>query len=485
MYTNAKAKIFRLLTELLSITCIIAIPASCSTGSNEDEDDPKTSNDDACYISSCYFSNLRIPHVVKASDGVTDSTYYTTYVPFNKYMTIDQRTLTIQNRDSVSRGTDLSKVPLVIQYTGSFIEWRKTDAFDDDEWTTFNSGDSLDLRKPLRMKITAMNGHSRIYTITVNMHEQDGDELSWNKMPVPAGLSGSKPMRMAATKNGVVALVNDGGSIAVYTHGLSNTGEWVMQSCPSLPDKTDVMTLVEGLDALYVNTTDGQIYISTDGIQWSLVDTREGVRLLGTSEYFLYALRNGNLESTRTDQSAWEWNTESLDDRKDLVPCEDIAFVHYEQNFAQHRAVLIGYSPDEDNHFPMDAIVWSKAWSHFSSEGKAQLIVNEKGENWMMYSRTWDDLWQMPMLENMQVVSYDDKLMAIGGKNPYTEESLEGVYVSSDNGLTWRITGEINLPEDLGDGNSICWIVDNDDFLWLAVDGKIFRGRLNRLGFKR
>lgn len=488
MYTNAKAMIFKLLTGALSIACIAAMLESCSASTYNDgngNSEKTTASNDACYISSCYFSNLRIPHVVKASDGVTDSTYYTTYVPNNRFLAIDQRTMTIQNRDSVSKGTDLSKVPLTILYTGSYIQWRKTDTFEEDEWTMFNSGDSLDLRLPLLMRVTAVNGSTRTYTIKVNMHKQDGNELSWNEIPSHAGLSGNNPTRMAATRDGVIALVNDGGSIVAYTHGASNTGEWTVQSCPSLPGNTDVMTLTGSQDALYVNTADGQIYTSTDGIQWSLVDTRQGVRLLGTSDNFLYALRNGAIESTRLDQSAWGWDTETLDDLKDLVPCENMAFVHYGQNIAQDRTILMGYTADDDNHFPLDAIVWSKAWSHFSSDGREQLISNEKGENWMMYSRTWDDLWQMPMLKNIQMVYYNDKLMAIGGENPYTGKCLEGIYESEDNGLTWRITGNINLPGNLGDGNSICWIIDNDDFLWLAVDGKIFRGRLNSMGFER
>ena len=249
------------------------------------------------------------------------------------------------------------------------------------------------------------------------------------------------------------------------------------------------MTLVASEDALYVNTTDGYIYKSADGIQWSLVGTMDGIRLLGTSQYFLYAMRNGSVLSARLDLPDWnteDWIENALDDLRDLLPCENLAFVHYAQNVAQHRAVLMGYTPDDDNHFPMDAIVWSKAWSHFDNEGKEQLIHNESGEEWMMYSRTWDDLWQMPMLKNLQVVYYDDKLMAIGGENPYNPgKCLEGIYESEDNGLTWRITGNINLPGNLGTGNSICWIVDNDNFLWLAVDGKIYRGRLNKLGFDR
>ena len=490
MYTNAKVMYLRLFVGVLFIIAASVILTGCSSETyNGDSNNSTTATNDACYISSCYFGNLRIPHVVKASDGVTDSTYYTTYVPDNKYLTIDQKLLFVQNRDSVAKNTDLSKVPMYILFTGSHIEWRKSDTFEEDEWTTFNSGDSLDLRAPLLMRVSAVNGDTRVYTLKVNIHLQDGNELVWNIMPTHTGLSGTNPMRMATTPDGVIALVNDRGNIVAYTHRATNTGQWTIQSCPSLPDKTDVMTLVNSSDALYVNTTDGNIYKSTDGIQWSQVGTLEGARLLGTSEYLLYALKNGTVFSARLDQPSWntaDWLENELDDLQDLLPCENLAFVHYAQNVAQHRAVLMGYTPDDDNHLPMDAIVWSKAWSHFDNEGKEQLIHNENDEEWMMYSRTWDDLWQMPMLKNLQLVYYNDKLMAIGGENPYNPgKSLEGIYESEDNGLTWRITGNINLPANLGTGNSICWIVDNDNFLWLAVDGKIYRGRLNKLGFDR
>ena len=120
MYTNAKVMYLRLFVGVLFIIAASVILTGCSSETyNGDSNNSTTATNDACYISSCYFGNLRIPHVVKASDGVTDSTYYTTYVPDNKYLTIDQKLLFVQNRDSVAKNTDLSKVPMYILFTGS------------------------------------------------------------------------------------------------------------------------------------------------------------------------------------------------------------------------------------------------------------------------------------------------------------------------------------------------------------------------------
>jgi hypothetical protein len=82
---------------------------------------------------------------------------------------------------------------------------------------------------------------------------------------------------------------------------------------------------------------------------------------------------------------------------------------------------------------------------------------------------------------------YDNMLMIAGGKSKDGEiDALERFYVSQDNGLTWWRLHTIIPPADLhGAEGYIASTVDGNNFIWLIARGKVYRGRLNRLGYER
>ena len=77
--------------------------------------------------------------------------------------------------------------------------------------------------------------------------------------------------------------------------------------------------------------------------------------------------------------------------------------------------------------------------------------------------------------------------MIAGGESKDGEiEALERFYVSQDNGLTWWRLQTILPPADLrGVGGHLTATVDENNFIWLFAGSKVYRGRLNRLGFAR
>ena len=105
----------------------------------------------------------------------------------------------------------------------------------------------------------------------------------------------------------------------------------------------------------------------------------------------------------------------------------------------------------------------------------------------MHYSKSWDNTKPMPMFTQINMMYYDNKLMVVGGKSKDSKvEALERFYVSEDNGLTWWRLHTILPPADLhGADGYITSTVDDNNFIWLIADGKVYRGRLNRLGFAR
>ena len=133
----------------------------------------------------CYIKNVSLGNI-KRWNWTTDSLgkpvrYQTTYTGSSFQMTIDQRTETIENRDSLLFDTDLSALLVTIGFDGATVVYR---AADDStaEWQAYNSKDSMDLRKPVHLMVVANDGSAtRCYTMKVNVHQQEGDSLYWNR----------------------------------------------------------------------------------------------------------------------------------------------------------------------------------------------------------------------------------------------------------------------------------------------------------------
>ena len=105
MYTNKKKSAFRLFHLVFSILFASLFMVSCM---NTDDETSVAGN--TCYVSSVSFNNMRRTATIKASDGVTDSTYYVTYAASSWIFTVDHKTLFIENRDSLPYNTDLTRV---------------------------------------------------------------------------------------------------------------------------------------------------------------------------------------------------------------------------------------------------------------------------------------------------------------------------------------------------------------------------------------
>jgi hypothetical protein len=106
-----------------------------------------------------------------------------------------------------------------------------------------------------------------------------------------------------------------------------------------------------------------------------------------------------------------------------------------------------------------------------------------------VYSSNWDyiDLsgdyrYAAPKLSNLSVLPYDGNYLALG-------MNAAGKYyflLSLDGGITWKTNSQYAYPSAFSQtGSAFGATVDGDKFIWLADrTGKVWRGRLNRLGWK-
>lgn len=467
MYTEKKLAILKLFKTTLSVAFIAMLLTSCLS----DSDDSSAATN-TCYVSKVSFSSFRRLVTTKAADGVTDSTYYSTYTASQWTFTIDHKLLFIENRDSLPYNTDLSRVVMDLTYNAGLAYYRASDAWEDDPWITYSSSDSIDIRKPLHIKLIATDNTERRYTLRINVHTMESDSLRWVPVESDQAISGAYPMKAVSWDNKVSVMVNDGSAVLWMTHPSSNLGEWNRQ-VTDLPLNANLTSLAKGKNSLFISTEDGALYSSTDGQAWTKLYQHEGLHLMGVSDDKLYAIFNGTINSTF--HGANEWKAETLDEDASLLPERDIAAITYSQTEDLTRMILIGKRNAETD---TSAVVWSKCWMDFE---------NENTESWMHYNRTWDNTNPMPLLTQMNLMHYDNMLMVAGGQSEDGKiQALERFYVSRDNGLTWWRLQSIIPPSDIhGTDGYLTSVVDKNNFLWLIAGGKIYRGRINRLGFER
>ncbi len=468
-----------LLQVVVSAFVTLLMAASCAsddaTGAGEN-----SVAGNACYISNVSFSTMRRPVTVKASDGVTDSTYFSSFVTSSWVFSIDHKKLLVENRDSLPYTTDLAKCVMGLSYVGAIAYYRAPDAWNDDPWIPYNGTDSIDLSNGLDIRVVATDNTERLYRLNVNVHTMHGDSLRWVTVGADPLMSGDHPMKAIGWEDRMAVMVNDGSAVLWLTHTASNLGEWTQQ-VTDLPTTVDVTSLAYNAynGQLYVNTTGGELYASADGGAWSMLYQREGLRVVGVSESNIYITAGGATYAASVEDMVWE--EEKIDDDALLLPDMQRASVFYTDKKGVERLLLVGnrsLKKEDGTYKDATAVVWSKAWDEFE---------DENAEVWMHYNRTWDNNHQLPMLEHLNLVYYDNKVMAIGGGSLDGKvEALDAFRVSEDNGLTWWKLQDVMPPSELAKANGyIAAGVDRNKFLWVIAGGKVFRGRINRLGFAR
>lgn len=466
MNTGMKKHIIYPLLALLAIPFLLT---SCK------DDDEETELSDDCYISSLSLGVLKRIVYTKSSQG-EDSTYVVTFSGSSYEMSIDQRNLTIENPDSLPIHTRVSAALLNVGFEG-VLAWRV--AGTEDSWTTFSRSDSLDFTKPLELCVWAAGGSSsQTYTLKVNVHQQKGDSTIWNNIGEAAALNGISERKAIVWNDQLVVLgKNSGNTLTYIQHPTATSGEWVSVATTGT-DNAEPSTIQKmGENRLYMSTSDGCILTSTNAVDWSDAGypTMAGLTLAGASDDNLYALCNEKLYRS----NGGEWTEEKLDDDNKYLPTGNLNSVYYTMTNGDKRLILVGRCNETD---PATAIVWAKTWS--SDE--------EQTTTWMYYTPNEADKYRCPMLENLCVVYYDNGLQALGGKSyDGRYAAMDSIFHSRDHGIAWRtyVNKDMNVDSQLkADAKSAQYItatVDDQQFLWVVLDDKVWRGRINRLGFAR
>ncbi len=423
-----------------------------------------------CYIVSFELESVRQVLHTTASDG-SDSTYTNkidgSYFP----MTIDHRTQTIENRDSLPYNSDVSSLLVTATYSGVAMSYRELGQTSDTAWVSYSAEDSIDFSKPLQFSVVAADATSyRVYTVKLNVHQQEGDSLYWNcSDSIVPGLDEMTEIKAMPFRKQLMVWgkTTSGVSLSVRD-GLGTSGNWAQHNA-SLPADADLSTLQMKSEKLYLTSQSGQIFTSIDGILWEELGTpKAGMKLVATTNQFFYALMDGHLYRSA---DAEEWAEEELDEDVSYLPQSHLHSVNYTQDNGNKRLFLAGASGNT-------SASWAKMWRSDKVEADAM---------WMYFNPSADNVYQFPLLQGQAIFPYDGRLMTFGGKRMDKEgEAMDCLYVSNDNGITWKEDLYLHLPFELkGVEGPLTATVDANHYIWIIANKQVWRGRLNRLGFDR
>lgn len=441
--------------------------ASCFSGDDED----RMSYDDAAIIGFSVKGVKRLVHV-KSSKG-TDSTYVETFAANDYRFYIDQIKREIYNPDSLPLGVDVSKVVAAISAKNAGVIGIRN--ADNDAVKYFNSADSLDFTKPRKVVVfnnagTGMN----TYTVRVNVHRQDGDAFNWcSQTKNEPKLGELAAMRLLANGEDLYVFGNKGSEAKIYTAARKVADKW-REITPNIRLTSDFYRQVVLQGKTFYGYHDGQVVKSADAKNWSVVSTVALKQLVGASNAKLYALTENHEIVVSADRGA-TWMTETLSPSNALLPEADL-------NFA--------IQPSKTNAGANQLFMAGTTDQRVSQWGKIE-ENDKKAENqpWTSYTPSAGNRFALPNLTNLQVVKYDDALVAMGGAGKGESSGVKAfseIYGSVDGGLTWRKHATLVFPEGFQSSEtSFAMTTDIDHYLWIVCGktGQVWRGRLNKLGW--
>ena len=205
-------------------------------------------------------------------------------------------------------------------------------------------------------------------------------------------------------------------------------------------------------------------------------------QLLGKSTTEQYALSTDNKLMVSRDNGA-TWQEDAVTDDADLLPTRDLSLISYPMTNTDSvdYVLLIGNREVNEQNNESIAMVWRKVVDYSKQAPQARWTYMERNAK--------SDSLALPRMENLTMVKYDDGILAFGGMGlgGFDQLPYYTIYQSRDNGITWKYNPIYDYPEGFDHyADNVRAVVDNDNFLWLYCEGsgQVWRGRLNKLGWK-
>lgn len=414
---------------------------------------------------------------VRASNGA-DSVYYTTATLTAYKFVIDQQRCVIYNPDSLPYGVDPTKLLVSANSlnSGSLVLKSMTS----DSLSYLSTTDSLDFSKPRELQVYSLSGAAvRKYEVRVNVHQEPADQFNWTKLPNPTAFTSATGVKsfVVTTASGTTRrflLASDGTTTTVYR--ADGDDAWTAAT-PNFNHTLAAETYRSAAvkhDTLFV-CDNGVVMATTDGNTWTQQTTVEAgvARIIAANPIRLYAYNNEGV-MVSSDDSGKTWKVASIDESASLLPNGETAYatLPLNTNANAYRTLLIGSVPEAST---TAFSIWGKI-----DEGTAY----SENQPWMFYDHNTLNRHELSLMQNFSAFTYDGKIMMVGNED---RVYLPNFYGSRDGGITWKADSVITSPLGFFVTGPYTVSVDKDNFIWFVSGktGETWRGRINRLGWKK
>lgn len=466
------------ITIALLLLMVMTVFSSCLS-----TDDDTVRYDDAV-ITAFSLKSIKYERTLKSSKG-EDSTVTYTYSASATPIHIDQVNNKIYNTDSLLLGTRMDKVLANITAKNGGVVLIKN--LDNDGYTYYNSGDTIDFSKERQLKVMANNGvNSRTYTVKLVAHEQDGEAFTWTKLGNCTHAEDWVEMK---------GVEYDG---VLYILGKFEAGGYYLYTTAYSPSTTMVFIHreFEHANEASMATAGNRLYVLADGVlnyleksnEWhvafesatsDITETNAIKTLIGGAGNELYALNTmGNIVVSTDGGATWamddmEGNT--YYDNSDKLPAKDISLVvsTSKTNSDVKYATIIAnkkYTGSDDKF--ANAVVWNKVVDASSKQTWTYTNIS-----WNNHNKT------LPRLNNLVAVPYASNIIALGGEPVNgTTKPFSCLYVSSDCGATWQQSTSFTLPKGFEANKAAAIIADSkgEIYIFAGGTGQVWRGHQNK-----
>ena len=405
----------------LSIFIIVATTALGFIGCNKDNEDDVISSSNVMVTA---FSLNENDKVLNNLDSV--------------FFTIDLINAKIYNADSLPYGTKVSKLAATIATSGSSVAELhvprpgKADTIID---YLKNSNDSIDFSHgPVKLHLVAHDKKtSRDYSIHVNVHKIKPDSLFWNKLSLnklPSNYANPAVQKTIQYKTQAVCLTGVDGNYSLAKISNPANFRWNITDV-TFPFTPNVNSLAATSDALYILDTEGNLYTSTEGLEWTACGTQwhhiyggYGSTLLGVK------YSDGNYYHTTYPEST----TMLVDEECPISGTSTLVYYDNKWSVSQQAFLMGGRKSDGS----ITGEMWGydgKEWGKVSQNG----IYPREGMTFFSYQTFKTNT------SNWDVTEYPT-LIAFGG---FDAEGYPGrnVFVSIDMGIHWKLADDLlQLP---------------------------------------
>lgn len=470
-----------------------------------------------CLLSICFFScnsndstyeigelspDGQITNFKIASKAVnaTDSAVYPS-MPRTKFTIINDGQYLIFNTDSLPQHTEIRTLKVSLSYSATpasiDLVYRDKNGADSIPETSWNTSDSVQFFKDGNngrylpdFKVIAPDGTTRRYSVTINVHQTDPDSIRWTRVKTASNdyfdllKEGENKTIINADSTLFYSLTNDGSKVYIYSSIVAEGApEWNNLKETDLPDNILVESFCLADGYFVVAAADGKVYTSAESgdlAQWTAYSANNVAAILGafsdsengTDSELLLIINKA--DGTSVFAKAKVTNIDDATEQA-LVPAS-----FPRTNFSSISGAILGL---DGNYIIVtggtdaDDNVVNRSWMiRKVSADKIEVVDGYK-----------DDLLEYKF--GVTTFAYNSKMYIVANDSMYTSIGYGSNWVKVNQKKQAFEQGMIEYGMD-----KPSVVVDKDDFIWIfggrfktgaSYSAKVWRGRLNKLAYKR